>query len=187
MSSFDVTDHLDALQTGDNVLAIHALNQASSSDMLMIPRFTAGTAEVVEPLTAGVFATSTPGLPNGQVHLGIVADTTFSVDRGFYSLPFDVEISTPTPAATIVYTTDGSAPAVDGNLNITNGTLYNGPIQITGTTNLRAAAFKLGFVPTNVDTQTYIFTSDVIQQTHQSALSAGFPSTWGVPRRRLWP
>jgi hypothetical protein len=128
---------------------------------------------------AGIFATSTPDAPNGQVHLGIVADTTFSVDRGFYSSPFEVEVSTPTPDATIVYTTNGSAPAVDGNLNVTNGTLYTAPIQITGTTNLRSAAFKLGFVPTNVDTQTYIFTSDVIQQTHQSALNDGFPSTWG--------
>ncbi|HJQ78316.1 MAG TPA: chitobiase/beta-hexosaminidase C-terminal domain-containing protein [Lacipirellulaceae bacterium] len=176
---YDVTDHLNALQAGENVLAIHALNQASSSDMLMIPRFTAGTAQVVEPFVEGVLAKSTPGAPNGQVHLGVVQDTTFSVDRGFYSAPFEVEISTPTSDATIVYTTNGSAPAVDENLNVTNGSLYTGPIQITGTTNLRAAAFKIGFVPTNVDTQTYIFTSDVIQQTHQSALSAGFPSTWG--------
>ena len=92
---FDASSFLNALQVGDNVLAIHALNQSGSSDMLMIPRLTAGTAEVVEPLVAGHFATPTPNAPNGQVFLGLVADTHFSVDRGFYSTPFDVTITTP--------------------------------------------------------------------------------------------
>ena len=176
---FDASSFLIALQLGDNVLAIHALNQAGSSDMLMIPRLTAGGAEVVEPLLAGHFAVPTPNAPNGQVFLGLVEDTQFSVDRGFYTTPFDVAITTPTPGAKIVYTTDGSAPTVDSNLNITNGVLYRGAVHVSGTTNLRAAAFKLGFVPTNVDTQTYIFTSDVIHQTYQSAINAGFPASWG--------
>ena len=52
-------------------------------------------------------------------------------------------------------------------------------MHVAGTTNLRAAAFKLGFVPTNVDTQTYIFTSDVIHQTYQSAINSGLPASWG--------
>jgi len=176
---FDATEFLNALHSGTNVLAIHALNQAASSDMLMIPRLIAGKAEVVEPLIAGYFTSPTPNGPNGQIVLGIVEDTSFSIDRGFYSAPFDVEITTPTSGAMIVYTTDGSAPAVDGNLNVTKGLLYTGPVRIAGTTNLRAAAFKPGFAPTNIDTQTYIFASDVIQQRHQSAISAGFPSSWG--------
>jgi hypothetical protein len=176
---FDATAFLGALQTGDNVLAIHALNQAGSSDFLMIPRLTGGTAQVVEPLVVGHFATPTPKAPNGQVFLGIVGDTSFSVDRGFYSAPFDVTIATSTPGAIIVYTTNGSAPTVDANLNVTNGTLYSAPVHVAGTTNLRAAAFKLGFAPTNVDTQTYIFTSDVIHQTYQSAINSGLPASWG--------
>lgn len=176
---FNVSAYVSALVSGENVLAIHALNQSGSSDMLMIPRLSAGSAQLVEPLVAGVFATPTPGAPNGETFLGVVDDTSFSVDRGFYDQPFDVEISTSTPGAKIVYTIDGSAPAVDANLNVTNGTLYAGPIPIARTTNLRARAFKAGHVATNVDTQTYIFTSDVIKQTHQSALAAGFPSFWG--------
>lgn len=178
--AFDVSEHLDLLQAGANVLAIHALNQPNSSDMLMIPRLTATAASVSMPRVAGYFATPTPGAPNGEVFLGIVEDTAFSVDRGFYSSPFEVEITTPTPGAKIVYTTNGSAPTVDSNLNITNGLLYAGPVSISKTTNLRAAAFKLGFAPTNIDTQTYIFTSDVIRQTQQSALAAGFPASWGA-------
>jgi hypothetical protein len=176
---FDVSSKLSELQQGANVLAIHALNQSGSSDMLMIPRLTAGIAEVITPIVAGYFQTPTPGAPNGQLFAGIVEDTAFSVDRGFYSEPFNLEISTPTAGATIVYTINGSAPVVDANLNIANGFLYTGPLLINKTSNIRAAAFKLGFAPTNIDTQTYIFTGDVIHQTQQSALNAGFPSTWG--------
>ena len=39
---FDLTAFRDSLVVGENVLAIHALNQANSSDMLMIPRLISG-------------------------------------------------------------------------------------------------------------------------------------------------
>jgi hypothetical protein len=125
------------------------------------------------------FGYPSPGQENSGGYLGVVADTKFNRDRRFYSAPFEVEISTETPGAIIVYTTDGSAPSVDDNLNIVNGTLYTEPIMISVTTNLRAAAFKLGYLATNVDTQTYLFTRDIIQQTRESALAAGLPSSWG--------
>lgn len=176
---FDVTSHVDALQAGANVLAVHALNVASSSDMLMTARLTAGVTEIVDPLMYGNFAEPTPGAPNGQVFVGVVADTKFDFDRGFYSDALTLNITTETDGATIVYTTDGSVPTVDAALNVTNGVLYSGPLNIAQTTTLRAAAFKADYVPTNVDTQTYIFLNDVIQQTAQSTLAAGYPAFWG--------
>ena len=87
-----------------------------------------------------------------------MADTTFSIDRGFYDAPIQVEITSATPGATIRYRTDGTAPTES------TGTIYSGPIAISSTTTLRAAAFKPGFRPTNVDTHTYIFTADVKSQ-----------------------
>jgi putative pyruvate formate lyase activating enzyme len=33
-------------------------------------------------------------------------------------------------------------------------------------------------VPTNVDTHTYLFVDDVLQQTPQSTVAAGFPNSW---------
>ncbi|TWT77840.1 CotH protein [Posidoniimonas polymericola] len=176
---FDVSAHADLLSASGNVLAIHALNQSSSSDMLMVPRLVGASSDLVEPLEEGVFATPTPGAANGAVFAGIVADTKFSVDRGFYEAPVTVEITSATPGAMIVYTTDGSAPTVDTQHNITNGVLYTGGLTLSQTTNLRAAAFKQGMIATNVDTQTYFFVADIVQQTYSSALASGLPSWWG--------
>ena len=46
------------------------------------------------------------------------------------------------------------------------------------TSTVRAIAFKAGFEPTNVDTNTYIFTADVASQSFQATVAAGFPNTW---------
>ncbi|MEM7387405.1 MAG: CotH kinase family protein, partial [Verrucomicrobiota bacterium] len=49
--------------------------------------------------------------------------------------------------------------------------IYEGPITIDRTTVLRAAAHKAGLGPSNIDTQTYIFTKDVAEQsTMQKAI-----------------
>ena len=178
--SFDISEHRGLLQAGNNVLAIHGINAStSSSDMLLIPRLLAGEAELVSPHADGFFSTNTPGGANGQSFQGFVGDTSFTVDRGFFTSAFDVEIEATTADAMIVYTTDGSAPTVNAAMTITNGTLYTGAIHVSETSVLRAQAFKAGFAPTNVDTQTYIFAADVISQDFQHALDQGLPSAWG--------
>ena len=101
------------------------------------------------------FSPATPGAANGTGYLGVVGDTSFSVDRGFYDTPQTVAITSATPDATIRYTLNNSLPTA------TTGTLYAGPLTISTTTVLRAAAFKDGFAPTNVDTHTYIFPQQV--------------------------
>lgn len=98
-----------------------------------------------------------------------VEDTEFSVDRGFFDAPFQVAITTDTPGASIRYTTDGSVPTP------TAGTVYSGPISISQTTVLRAIAYKSGMTPTNVDTHTYVFLGQVIQQ---PATIPGWPNNY---------
>jgi len=119
------------------------------------------------------FGFPSPGRENEGGFTGIVADTKFSHDRGFYDTSIYVIITTETAGATIRYTTDGSTP------DETHGQVYTGPIHISTTTCLRAMAHKSGWMPTNVDTHTYIFLDDVITQTQQQALNAGYPSNWG--------
>ncbi|MCA9261699.1 MAG: chitobiase/beta-hexosaminidase C-terminal domain-containing protein, partial [Planctomycetales bacterium] len=140
---------------------------------------TSGSAALSDPIVYGYFEEPTPGSPNGAAFVGVVADTKFSVDRGFFSDPISVAISSETPEAMIVYTLDGSTPLVDAQLNVSNGFVYGAPLSISNTTTLRAAAFKQGYLSTNVDSQTYLFLDDVIQQTRESTLADGFPATWG--------
>ncbi len=166
----DLSAYANLLVAGDNVLAIHALNNgASNGDFLIAPLLV--TTRPSAPVT-GYMATPTPNAANQQGTLGVVADTQFSIDRGFFNTQFPVEINTATADAEIRYTTDGSVPTA------TTGLVYNhaSPPLITTTTTLRAAAFKTGFTPTNVDTQTYIFLDDVIEQ-DGSGLP---PASWGL-------
>ena len=122
----------------------------------------------------------TRGTANTGIYEGVVGDTSFSVKRGIYDAPFSVLITCSTPDAVIRYTTDTSEPTAG------SGIIYNpaAPIAITKTTCLRAAAFKAGHLPSNVDTQTYLFLDDVPgQATHpatgKQVTPAGYPTSWG--------
>ena len=173
---FDISDHINDLLPGDNVLAIHSLNVNDSSDMLMIAELEGTVGGIVEPIEVGFFSSPTPGSANSEAFDGFVDDTTFNHDRGFYTSAFDLHITSATSGAMVVYTTDGSMPEVDENLNIVNGTEFTNGLTIAATTTVRAAAFKLGYQPTNVDTQTYIFLEDVLTQSPTGIAPPGFPN-----------
>jgi hypothetical protein len=121
------------------------------------------------------FSTSTPAAANTGGIVAFAKDTKFSQDRGFYDAPFDVSIMTETVGATIRYTTNGTVPT------LSNGFTYNPTtgVRISGTTVLRASAFKTGFQPSPPDTQTYFFLNDVIRQAADGRAPAGWPSSWG--------
>ncbi|MEM7386815.1 MAG: CotH kinase family protein, partial [Verrucomicrobiota bacterium] len=105
------------------------------------------------------FQTPSPGAINeGPIGLPKVGDTKFSIDRGFFDEPFQVELTSKTDGAKIFYTLDGSLPSE------TNGALYQNPIEIKTTTVLRIMATKEGHEPTNVDTATYLFPAAVVNQ-----------------------
>lgn len=177
-AEIDLTEWLDTIEEGDNVLAIYAANHTSdSSDFLVHAEL---TAERASGATAnGFMVTPTPGFDNGAGYLGVIQDTNFSHDRGFFDAPFPLTISTIEPGTTIRYTTDGSMPT------LANGTTYGAPITIdpavlshaaAGVVTVRAAAFKDGYFSTNVDTQSFVFLDSVIDQD-----AAGVPasSDWG--------
>ncbi len=175
-SSFTLNRWANLLKDGENVLSFHVLNASSNStDLLLNPELlvSAGAEETGE---VRFFDTPTPGGPNGLGFLGFVADTKFSFDRGFYDQPFDVQISTKTDGADIYYTVDGSEPHPDN----ASAVLYEAAINVSRTTNLRAAAYKDGFRPTNVDTQTYIFLGDVLVQNPRSDPNEPreYPARW---------
>ncbi len=172
----DISSAIPLLSAGaNNVLAIHGLSSAlPDSAFAVIPELAGGS--LVPGGTPVVFADPSPGtLNSGANAAGSVLATEFSPERGFYpdatvlTLPFDVTIGSGTPGATIYYTTDGSEPSE------ANGTLYTGPIAVSGTSTLRAVAAKEGFAPSEIGTHTYIVVDDVITQGETPP--PGWPST----------
>ncbi|MEX0643620.1 MAG: CotH kinase family protein [Pirellulales bacterium] len=179
LETIDLTAHLTSLRTGSNVLAIHGLNfSAADNDFLLEPEL------IAESIVLGehrFHLTPTPLDSNGTGVSGFVADTQFSIHRGYYIDPIDVAITSTTPGATIVYTLDGSVPTLAHGTQVPapdSSTPPTATVSVSTTTTLRAAAFKPGFQPTNVDTQTYVFANHVAQQSSASAIARGYPPVW---------
>ena len=168
----DISSHLGALRAGNNVLAIHGLNYgAGSTDFLIYPLLD-GIHTLVNQ--DRYFTTPTPGDANDPSNIiGYVQDTKFDHNRGFYDAPFTLSITTETPEAEIRYTINGSAPTA------TTGLVYTAPITISGTATVRAAAYRPGYISTDVDTQTYLFLDDVVRQSLNGQAPAGWPTSWG--------
>jgi|GEM_PF-325120 len=168
----DITPHIGLLREGANVLAIHGLNfDISDTDFLICPNLIATRSEPMSQY----FAQDTPNQANTEEWWRYVEDTSFDHDRGFYTEPFNLVISTDTAGAQIYYTTNGTSPLLsDGGIHA-DATLYTSPVSIATTTAVRAVAVKSGYAPTNVDTHTYIFLEDIFQQ---PAVPDGFPPDW---------
>ncbi|MBX3433950.1 MAG: chitobiase/beta-hexosaminidase C-terminal domain-containing protein [Pirellulales bacterium] len=172
---FDVSFAIPQLRIGQNVLAIHGLNFPAGSDMLILPELVAQSASIVVPEDLGYFYQATPGYANAGTNVaGFAEQVAFSVPHGLYDSTQIVSLSTPTPEAIIVYTTDGSTPAASANLTVTNGQLYTQPIIVSGTTTLRATAFKLDYTTSFVSASTYLFLDDVITQSPNGETPAGW-------------
>ncbi len=98
------------------------------------------------------FSPGSPGAPNGlSTIVGLTAEVRFSVTRGFFDRAFSLSLSSETPGATIRYTTNGSPPSQ------TNGLVYAGPVTISASRVVRAAAFAPNRLPSAVATHTYLF------------------------------
>ncbi len=165
---------------GGDQIGLFDTDGVSLIDSVTFGRQTADVSYGRDPdgIVNWVTLSPTPGSSNNGSYLGVVADTKFSHDRGFYEHPFSVTITTETEGAAIRYTTDASTPTDN------HGNVYTEPIPITTTTCLRAAAFKTGCKATNVDTHTYIFLDDVIEQATNPVTGAqvtpeGYPTSWG--------
>lgn len=118
---------------------------------------------------AGCFLNSLPAqTPSVETS---VAELQFSRQRGIYSAPFDLVITSETPGARIYYTLDGSRPTQ------MTGRLHRGAIPVNGTTLVRAIGILDGAEPSPEVTQSYLFMDDIL---HQPADPPGLPSTWGT-------
>ena len=105
------------------------------------------------------FRTPTPRAPNGgSAIVGVLEKPHLNVKRGLFSSPFTLIVTPPMAGTTIRYTTNGSVPTETSSL------IYNGPLQITNTTVFRVAAFASNWLPSRVETHTYVFLNQVLKQ-----------------------
>jgi hypothetical protein len=143
----------------------------------------------------------TPGAANGA--LGVLGflqktdDTVFSVKRGFYATAQTTDVTCTTPGATLVYTTNGSTPSLTNGTQVApvnaatppavSLTIHPGAVpggasgvnvaSVGGVTMLRVALFKDDFAPTEADTQTYVFSQQLLTQTEADATTRGWPAS----------
>ncbi|MDF7798572.1 lamin tail domain-containing protein [Pontiellaceae bacterium B1224] len=162
--SFGLSAHIGALNMGDNILAIHGMNDSVAggrkdrTDLFILPRLEASYAGTIEPESAGHLDSATPGYANSETYYEDFVETPITTpERGFYDAPFSVSVSNVTAGATIRYTMDGSEPTEAS-------TEYTGPVTISGTTCFRVGGFVEGWKPSYPRTDTYIFVDDVVTQ-----------------------
>jgi hypothetical protein len=143
---FDVTESAGLLVEGDNVLAVQALNNGtSSSDMLFRPELVGEVTAAGSAGDPGYFSTPTPGARNGgSGSMVIPQNVTFSRESGTFTGTFNLTLGGAVAGQEIRYTTDGSLPTA-------TSALYGAPLNVTTSTVVRArivapATGSLGFV-----------------------------------------
>ncbi len=76
----------------------------------------------------------------------------FSHSRGFRDSAFSLTLSQPDPAAELLYSLDGSEPAIP----------YTGPIAVSGSLSVRAAVRRSGYHAPPSETHTFVFRDSVM-------------------------
>ena len=117
------------------------------------------------------FADPTPGEANSVGTL-FTADVEFEFDSGFYDDPFQLTLKTATPDAVIRYTLDGSEPSPE------NGDTYQGSIEVSMNTVVRAVAVSTKLEPSKIQTRSYLFLDDIVSQSVDDALAKKLPRHW---------
>ncbi|MFT6861847.1 MAG: hypothetical protein ACJAVK_000400 [Akkermansiaceae bacterium] len=136
-----------ALVAGENILAIHGLNDSlSSSDFLVVPELLGEIQDISAGPQPGYFVVSSSGAPNTILSTSPPNLVNFSVtSKAFTEASFPLTLSIDgLPGAMIRYTDDGSLPDDDPS---SPSPEYTGPITINGSTLIRARAFITGALP----------------------------------------
>lgn len=164
--AFDLSQHVDKLVAGTNLLAIHGLNHSlTDPNFLILPELRGGGFDL-DPSSSGYYDQPTPGQVNAPKFQRVFANLTFSHERGIYSTPFTLSITSDTPDIAIRYTLDGRAP------NLTDSLIYSQPIEVSRTRTIRAAAFRAGLAPSEPVTHTFVFVTDILRQTNSAPAGA---------------
>lgn len=139
-----------SLRAGTNVLAIHAFNRdPADGDLLIAPEIHSRRLRYATNAVRS-FAAPTPGVANVSGAKGTSGGLNFSVASRIFIDSFELKITPaePSPSGEVRYTLDGTIPGP-------TALLYQGPLQITNSTQIRARLFQPGFLPGRVRTEAY--------------------------------
>ncbi|MBI2948733.1 MAG: lamin tail domain-containing protein [Verrucomicrobia bacterium] len=139
-----------SLRAGTNLLAIHAFNRdPADGDFLLAPEIRARRLRYATNAVRS-FAMPTPGVANVSGTKGIAGSLHFSISSRIFIDSFDLTIAAaePSPMSEVRYTLDGSVPGP-------NSLLYQNPLPITNSMQIRARLFEPGFLPGRVRTEAY--------------------------------
>ncbi len=102
------------------------------------------------------FSSPTPAFENDLNGIARTDQVTVTPARGYYDAAQTITLDSGTAAATLYYTIDGAPPLDDSGNPTASAMEYTGPLNITQTTVLRAAAMQSGLSPSEITSHTYI-------------------------------
>lgn len=145
-------------ETGSSEVSSEAVSSQAGSSSAVSPAASAATtvkANTTNNNDAGntctTVKTTAPVKTAAVVKLAPKASPVkSSVPSGGYSTKLSVKLSTATAGAAIYYTANGSAPS-------THSTRYTGPITVSGTTTIKAVAYKSGLALSDVSSFSYVY------------------------------
>jgi hypothetical protein len=105
-----------------------------------------------------------------------LASPTFSVARGFYSTEQSVELAPEDPAATVLYSTDGSTPSV----------VYTGPLDVATTLAISAMEVAPDGSTSVVVTHSYLFPDSVVLDPEMESAILSDPEYAAIVADVLW-
>ncbi len=130
--------------------------------------------------TTGYLLAPTPGAVNApRGFIGFASDPTFSVQRGVFSAPQTVTISSSLAGSSFAYTLDGSLPTLTNGTQIAPANAISFPtatLTISSTSVVRAVVFLENYAPSTAITNTYLFPDDIIAQSANGSPPAGWPA-----------
>ena len=145
---FDLSNFINVLRPGRNLLAIHGLNKsADDPSFLLLPELAAGFGAIRSKETR-YFATPTPRAGNRDGLRGLSPPPVLSRPGGVFTNTVKLELSS--REGVVRYTLDGSEPNVSSQS-------YSEPVALSGSTLVKAKTFAPDLLPSGTVTETFTF------------------------------
>lgn len=143
---FDLSNFINVLRPGRNVLAIHGLNNSMNDpSFLLAPELAAGYS-AIRPKEVRYFATPTPRAGNRDGLRGLSPPPVFSKRGGVFTDSVKLELAS--REGVVRYTLDGSEPNASSQA-------YSESIALTGSTLVKAKTFVPELLPSGTVAETF--------------------------------